>query len=194
MSETMTEDAKPISDIRPPRRARSMLWRLVLLIPALVCAACGFAAYKNVPEGGTVTSISLKTRGDLSGQTRNAYDSVDPGTPDIYLKLQLRDESSFQLPAYKDTAIGSGLTWTLPTPRDLAQITMVEVWDDNTLLSNKQLDRVAINNTWAGEGQTFAITLTGTHPAPPPWALPLLVAGATLGGIVLLKFVWDQAI
>ncbi len=189
--ETQIPETTPAN---PVRQARSMLWRLILLVPAIACAVWGLIAYKNVPEGGTVTSIHLKTKGDLSGQTRDAYDSVDPGTPDIYLIIKMRDETSVQLPTFKDTVIGSGLTWTLPTPRPLDQITMVEVWDDNTLLKNKQLDRVTFNNTWAGEGQTFSLGLEGTHPAPPPWALPLLAAGATLGGIVLLKFVWDQAI
>lgn len=192
----MNEDT-PITDptpAKPVRQARSMLWRLILLVPAIVCAAWGLVAYRNVPEGGSVTSIGLKTKGDLSGQTRDAYDSVDPGTPDLYLVIKLRDETSVQLPTYKDTVIGSGLTWTLPTPRPLDQITMVEVWDDNTLMKNKQLDRVTFNNTWTGEGQTFSLSMDGAHPAPPTWALPLLVAGATLGGLVLLKFVWDQAI
>lgn len=182
------------TDVSPVRKARSMLWRLVLLLPALVCAAWGYVAYAKVPSGGTVTSIGLKTKSDLSGQTRDAYDSVDPGTPDIYLVLKFRDETSLQLPTHQDTVIGSGLSWTLPTPRPLDQITSVEVWDDNTLLKNKQLDRVAINNGWTGTGQTFAITLEGIHPQPPQWALPLLVAGATLAGVVVLKFVWDQAI
>lgn len=190
-------EEKPTSEsvaTAPPRKARNMLWRLVLLVPAIGCAAWGYIAYRNVPEGGTITAISLKTKPDLSGQTRNAYDSVDPGTPDLYLVLGLRDGTTFQLPAYKDTVIGSGLTWTLPTPRPLDQITMIEVWDDNSLMKNKQLDRVAINNVWGADGQTFSLTLAGTHPTPPPYALPLLVAGATLGGLVLLKFVWDSAI
>ena len=197
-----TPQADPLSDpkpdstrVRPVRPARSMLWRLILLVPAIICGMWGYLAYSNVPTGGTVTSITLKTKSDIAGQTRDAYDSIDPGTADLYLQIKLKDqEEPLRLQTHKDTVIGSGQSWMLPTPRSLDQITMIEVWDDNTLLKNKQLDRIAINNVWIGEGQTFAVMLEGTHLGPPPWALPLLAAGATLAGIVLLKFVWDQAI
>lgn len=196
-------EPNPPSEVTPPgevapgqpvRKARSMLWRLALLVPAIVCAVWGYIGYSSVPPGGTVTSISLKTKSDIAGQTRDAKDAIDPGTPDLYLKLMLRDQTSVQLPVYEDTMIGSGLTWTLPTPRLLEEINSVEVWEDNTLLKNKQLDRIALDGGWSGTGQTFMITLAGTHPQPPRWALPLLAAGATLAGVVILKFVWDQAI
>lgn len=180
----------------PVRKARSMFWRLILLLPGIICAAWGYVAYSGESVGAaTVHSIHLKTKTDIGGQTRDAYDAVDPGTPDLFLKLSLRDQpDSLQLETHKDTVIGSGQSWTLPTPRPLDQITMVEVWDENTLLKDKQLDRIAIDNNWSGEGQTFLISLEGTHPQPPRWALPLLAAGATLAGLVILKFVWDQAI
>lgn len=186
---------EPITAL-PPRKARSMLWRLVLLVPAIVCAVWGYVAYRNVSDAdGVVTSFTLTTKPGLAGQTRDAYDSIDPRTPDLFLQFSADDvKDPIRLETHNDTVLGSGQTWTIPPRWRLSQIKMVEVYDENTLLKDKQLDRISINGSWTAEGQTFALTLAGTHPASPPYALPLLTAGATLGGLVLLKFVWDSAI
>ena len=191
----VTEPFPAAEVVQPLPRARSYVWRLLALIPAAVMLAIGGWAYTHPPAGGQVQSIRLATKSSLSGQARDAYDSVDPRTPDLYLKVsRTNSEAEIQLPPFNDTPVGNGLTFTLSRPTDLLSIGQISVWDEN-VLSDKQLDRIELSSgAWFGEGQTFRVDLYGIHPTPPDWALPLAAVGGTLALVVLLRFVWDQAL
>lgn len=193
------EDPKTTPPTDPPtatpvRRARSHVWRLLLFLIALGVAGVGFYARATTPAGGTVTAVKLTTKSDIAGQARDAYDSVVPTTPDLYLVVKRAGGQVERTDTFKDTPIGSGLTWQLaPTP--LGEIDLIEVWDKRRLIGDKQLDRIAFPpDAWSGRGQTFELTATGTHAEPPAWALPVACAGATLAALLLLRFVWDQAL
>jgi hypothetical protein len=182
----------PVVPIRP---AANYAWRLMMLIPAIALIVYGYWRYKDVPPGGTVTSIRLTSKADLSGQVRDAYAGVSPTTADFYLKLFLPDGSELKLQPFDDTPLGNGLTWTLDKPIPLDQIARVEVWDDNSMLPDKQLDRIEIPmSAWEIDGQTFHLRMNGSKLEPPRWATPLIGVGAMLFAVVLLRFVWDQAI
>lgn len=189
------EDPKTTPPTVPPvSRARSHVLRLVLLVIALGIAGVGFYFRANVPAGGTVTAIKLTTKPDIAGQARDAYDSIVPTTADLYLVVQRAGGERSRTDTFKDTPIGSGLTWQL-SPMPLGDIDLIEVWDKRRLIGDKQLDRVAFPpDAWVARGQTFELSAIGTHPEPPPWALPVACAGATLAGLLLLRLVWDQAI
>lgn len=189
------QSTPPVDPAPPPRRARSHVGRLILLILALIVAGVGFYARSTVPPGGTVTAIKLTTKPDIAGQARDAYDSIVPTTADLYLIVKSPGGRAEKTDTFKDTPIGSGLTWTLSPPRDLREIELVEIWDRRRLIGDKQLDRIAFPpDAWVARGQTFELTAQGTRREPPPWAMPVAYAGATLAGLLLLRLVWDQAL
>lgn len=193
MSET---PPTPISNAAPLPRAKSHVGRLLMLVPAIAMLSIGLWTWKNPPPGGTVQSIRLATKAGLSGEARNAYDTVDPGTPDLYLIVKRRnDEPDITLPPFDDTPIGNGLTYSLPRATELSTIAQVSVWDRNTLRSDTQLDRIELDGTtWSAAGQTFQVDLYGIRRQPPDWALPIAAVGGVLGAIVLFRLVWDQAL
>ena len=178
----------------PVRRARSHVWRVVLLVVAVGITGVGFYFRANVPAGGTVTAIKLTTKPDIAGQTRDAYDSIVPTTADLYLIVKHAGGRAERTALFEHTPIGSGLTWRL-SPTSLGDIDLIEVWDQRRLIGDKQLDRIAFPpDAWVARGQTFELSALGTQPQPPTWALPVACAGATLAGLLLLRLVWDQAI
>lgn len=196
----MSDDSPPAAGIKPPitppiKPATSYAWRLLMLIPAIALLAYGYWRRVDVPPGGTVTSIRVTSKSNISGQVRDAYAGVSPTTADFYLVLATQDGGTTKLAPFKDTPLGNGLTWMLDTPMQSGDLARVEVWDDNALLSDKQLDRVELSaDAWDVDGQTFHIRLNGSRLEPPLWATPLMAVGGVLGAVVILRFVWDQAL
>lgn len=175
----------------PPRRAASYIWRLLLLLPAAAVAGFGWMKYSDVPVGGTVNAIKLTVKPGPVGQAREAFDSVKPTTPDLYLKFNVPGRD-IETPVKDDQPIGNGVTWYLDGQFNLTDIKRVEVWDDDTF-GDKQLDNITMNG-WFTDGQTFRIELLGERVRAPEWALPTAAAGATLCAVILLRFVWDQVV
>lgn len=177
---------------RPPKRSRSYLLHLLLLIPAIAVGAYAFHRHTSFEEGGTVNAIKLTTRKDMVGQAADAVANVDPATPDLYLKVTLAS-GEIELPVQKDTPIGNGITWNLPKEQKLQDVQRVDVWDHNSMWKDKQFDRVNVNG-WSADGQKYHIDLLGNRNTPPPWALPTATAAGAVALVVLLKFVWDQVV
>jgi hypothetical protein len=166
-----------------------------MLVPAIALAGYGYWRYVDVPTGGTVTAIRISSKGGISGQVQDAYAGVAPTTADLFLILALRDREPLRLKPFDNTPLGNGLTWPLDAPLQLEDVTRVEVWDHNPILKDKPLDRIELpGSLWSSEGQTFHVAMIGTHREPPRWALPLASVGGVLGAVVLLRFVWDQAL
>lgn len=196
----MTEAAQ--GSASPPRPAAhpaaSYLWRLLLLVPAIALIAVGYWKRTSVPPGGQVSSVLLKSKEGISGQVRDAYAGVMPTTSDFYLSIVRKGGQTQRLETMNDTPLGNGLTWSFDKPISLDEIDRVEVWDDNGILSDKELDRVQIPgdlaNAWEIDGQTFHIRFGGNRLRPPDWAGPIIGVGSVLAAVVLLRFVWDQAI
>lgn len=188
-------DSPPTIPAARPARATSYAWRLTMLIPAFVLAAYGYWRYVDHPTGGVVTSIRVSSKGGIAGQVQDAYASVSPTTADLYLVVVRRQGEALHLKPFNDTPLGNGLTWSLEAPLQLANVTRVEVWDHNAVLKDKEIDRIELpGDLWSADGQSFHVMMIGTHEQPPQWALPLAAIGATLGAVVVLRFVWDQAI
>jgi len=168
------------------------VWQLLLSVPAIVLCAFALHTHRNFDEGGTITGIRLTTRHDMVGQAADAVANVDPATPDIYLKVTLKD-GEIELPVRKDTPIGNGLTWELPKPQKIGDVLRVDVWDHNSMWKDKQFDRISLNG-WGADGQKYHVDLIGTRNAPPAWAIPTASAAGAIAGILLLKFIWDQVV
>ena len=196
----MSEPVEPTTAAvaRPVRPAANYTWRLLMLIPALALVAYGYWRYTDVSPGGDVTSIRLTSKENISGQVRDAYAGVLPTTADFFLILARRGAEPLRLETFEDTPLGNGLTWQLPAAMAMSDLVRVEVWDDNGLLSDKELDRIELPGdlakAWEIDGQTFHVRLNGRRLDPPRWATPLMAVGGVLFAVVLLRFVWDQAI
>lgn len=174
---------------RPPR-AKPYL-RLLWLVPGLALLGIGLFVYFDVEDDGDVTMVQLTTKQGLVGQTSEALRLVQPGNPDLYLKLRFAD-SEERTRTFQDTPIGNGLIFPLAKPARMRQIREVEVWDENPFRDDFK-DRVALG-VWGAEGQFFRIDLLGQKDQPPRWALPLAAVGGVIALIALLRFVWDQVI
>lgn len=179
---------------RPVPRARPYL-RLLWLIPSAAILAVGLYGYMNYEPGGTVESIKLTTKPGPVGQASEALRLIT-STPDLFLKVKTTvDKDTIKTQTYKDMAIGNGLVWSLPHQYKLNEIIMVDVWDEHTFRHDQNLDHIALGGgQWSAEGQTFHIDLLGRQNEPPKWALPTLAVGATLSGLVILRFIWDQVV
>ncbi len=186
--EAMEEVAPSATTTRRSRIYLKLLWLLL----GLGILAPGLWYQYNVPPGGTVDAIKLSTKQGMVGQAAEAVANVDPTTPDLYLMI-FTTAGETRLPTFKDTPVGNGLTWNLPKVLSILDMQRIEVWDHHSILSDKQLDRLTLDN-WSVDGQRFHIDLLGHPNAPPKWALPVIAVGATLSILAFLKFVWDQVI
>lgn len=174
---------------RPPR-AKPYL-RLLWLIPGLALLGAGLYAYYDVEDDGIVTMVQLTTKPGLVGQTSEALRLVQPGNPDLYLKIK-SSAGEEKTRAFKDTPIGNGLIYRVAKPTRMREIREVEVWDENAF-SDDFKDHVTLSG-WSAEGQAYRIDLLGDKFKPPAWALPVAAVGGAITLIALLRFVWDQVI
>jgi len=173
-------------------RARPYL-RLLWLIPSAAVLAVGLYGYMNYQPGGTVESIKLSTKPGPVGQASEALRLIT-STPDLYLKVKTTQDPHWQSPTYNNMAIGNGLIWSLPHQYKLSDVLSVDVWNEHTFRKDVNLDHITMNGQWNAEGQTFRVELLGKENEPPKWALPTLAVGATLSGLVILRFIWDQVV
>ncbi len=174
---------------RPPR-ARPYL-RLLWIIPGLALLGIGLQKYYDVEDNGTVHTIQLATKPGMVGQASEALRLINPGTPDLYLKIKTSD-GEIKTFTHKDTPIGNGLKWSLDKPLRMREVREVEVWDEDAMRDNFA-DRVAVSG-WSAEGQAYRIDLLGQRDQPAAWAVPVAVAGGVVTLVVMLRFVWDQVI
>jgi len=168
-------------------------WRLLLLVPSLATLAIGLWYYTHYEQGGIISAVKLSTKGGLVGQAAEAVSNVSLSSPDLYLKVFYPGKEE-KLPVKKDTPVGNGLTWDLPTKMPLSTLKRVEIWDYHRITSDKALDRVTLDGNWSAEGQRFQVELIGEKFQPRTWALPTAAVGGALTLLCILRFIWDQVI
>lgn len=176
---------------RPPRSRVFM--RLLWAIPGIVLLALGAWRYQDVKDDGPVSTIRLTTKPGIVGQASEAFRLIEPGNPDLYLKITVDGQAEpLRTATFKDIPIGNGLDWKLEKPLLMTQVRSIEVWDED-LIRDRMQDRMNMG-TWAAEGQTYRVELLGKKYEPAGWALPTALAGGAIVLVVLLRFVWDQVI
>jgi hypothetical protein len=192
MKQRAAANPKPARRTRSHPRARPYL-RLLLAIPGLALLAIGLYYYNDIEDNGYVDTIKLTTKPGLVGQVSESVRLVEPGNPDLYLKITIAGQKApAQTKTYKDMPVGNGLQWPLDKPILMSDLKQVDVWDENTF-KDKQLDHITLGG-WSAEGQTFRIDLLGRKFEPPKWAMPIAAVGGTIVLLVFLRFVWDQVI
>lgn len=197
----MSDEATKMSaagapDVHPGvRAAEGFPWFAYGMLGVLsaVVLLCGLALtyWRDVPEQGTVTEIRItgKPGIDLS----KIEEILD--TPDYYLEV-LTEPGSVKTETFGDTRVGNGLTFALPVPLRVMDITEVKVWDEDTLGKNKLIDRVDRPGR-SVTGEKFQFDLTGWRPARSrDWqvGMVLVVAGGLVLLVTVVKFVRAQVV
>ncbi|HEV8606993.1 MAG TPA: hypothetical protein VGQ99_16750 [Tepidisphaeraceae bacterium] len=193
MNDTTTT-AAPTSSAPPPA-APFPFFAYILL--ALVCAcvvAAGLALIfwsPDAQDAGTVREVRITAKNSIDPQK---FEEV-LDTPDYYLEL-LTDQGSIRTRTFKDTRVGSGLTFKLPVPVPLAAVKELKIWDEEAIGKDKQMDRVDRPDREV-DGEKFHFVLTGyIPPRSHQWKLGLalaICAGAILL-LTLLKFIRAQVV
>jgi hypothetical protein len=177
-------------------RARPFPWfdaLLTVLLGACVMLA-GLALllrYAQPVDQGTVQQVRITAKPgiDLSKIEEVLF------IPDYYIEAW-SGEGMIRSATKKRTRVGSGLTFDLPVPMRLADVSEVKVWNENVLRDSlvDRVDRVASRNL---EGERFRFELIGHTPPlsrDRQVGLGLAIAGAAVVGLSLLRFVWRQAV
>jgi hypothetical protein len=194
----MSEPPLPIAHVAAARRRAQppqakIYLRLLWALPGIAMLWLGLYRIGSVEDNGPVNSIQLTTKEGLVGQASEAIRLVEPGNPDLYLKVTIAGRSEpLRTPTRTDTPVGNGLAWELDPPVLMRDIRQVDVWDADLIRDNHK-DHVTMG-AWRAQGQTYGIELLGSKYAPPNWALPVAITGAAIALLVFLRFVWDQVI
>src|SRR5687768_6307783 len=149
-----------------PPRARSFPWFAYALVALLGLAVAGAGLalmfwYAPPVDLGTVSEvrITMKPGIDLS----KVKDVLD--TPDYYVEVRTA-QGGLRTETVKDTPVGNGLTFKLPVPMRLVDITEVKIWDEDVRKGSlvDRIDKPARDVA----GERFTFSLIGQLPPPTP--------------------------
>src|SRR3954463_11002199 len=138
MNDTTTTAAPPTP--APPAAPFPWFAYILLALVAACVVAAGLALIFWSPgadDPGTVNEVRITAKSGID--LRKIEEVLD--TPDYYLEL-LADKGAIRTRTFKDTRVGSGLTFTLPVPVPLSALKELRIWDEETIGKDKQIDRV----------------------------------------------------
>jgi hypothetical protein len=142
-------------------------------------------------DPGTVNEIRITAKPGID--LRKIEEVLD--TPDYYLEL-LTEQGAIRTKTFKDTRVGSGLTFKLPVPVPLAAVKELKIWDEETIGKDKQVDRVD-RPAREVDGEKFHFALTGyIPPHSHQWkvGLALSICGGAILLLTFLKFIRAQVL
>jgi hypothetical protein len=159
-------------------------YRLPLLIwPALAAVAVGLGLL-FFGESEEVTAVRVKSTGLVMPNIMSS--------PDFYVELKLKDGTTQDTAAFTNVPIGGGLTFDLPTPVVLSEISQVVLYDDD-FVSDEMLDRADVTERKC-EGQAHAFELLGPENQWATAAIVALVCGGAGLLYVVLMFIRSHAL
>src|SRR2546429_2869998 len=187
----MTQAAIPTPASSPPPPAAPfpcfayILWALVS--PCVVAAGLALLFWTpGAQDPGTVSEIRITAKPGID--LRKLEEVIS--TPDYYLEL-LTDQGAIRTKTFKDTRVGSGLTFKLPVPVPLSAVKELKIWDEETISKDKQIDRVD-RPAREVDGEKFHFSLTGyVPPHSHQWkvGLALSICGGAILLFTLLKII-----
>jgi len=113
-------------------------------------------------------------------------------SPDFYVELVLKDGTAQDTASYTDTPIGGGLTFDLPAPVSLSDISQVVLYDDD-LLRDEMLDRADVAGRNC-DGQSHGFELMGPPNRFATVGAVVLACGAICLAYVAIAFVRAHAL
>src|SRR3954471_18911125 len=191
MSETPT--TPPTAPSPPPAAPFPWFAYILLALVSACVVGAGIALLFWLPgaeDPGTVTEIRITAKPGID--LRKLEEVLD--TPDYYLEL-LAEQGSIRTKTFKDTRVGSGLTFKLPVPVPMSAIKELRIWDEN-IGTDKQVDRVD-RPAREVDGEKFHFALTGyIPPRSHQWkvGLALVICGGAILLLTLLKFIRAQVL
>ena len=191
MSETPT--TPPTAPPPPPARPFPWFAYILLALVSACVVAAGIALLFWLPgaeDPGTVSEIRITAKPGID--LRKIEEVLD--TPDYYLEL-LAEQGSIRTKTFKDTRVGSGLTFKLPVPVPLSAIKELRIWDEN-IGTDKQIDRVD-RAAREVDGEKFHFALTGYVPPRSHQGkigLALAICGGAILLLTFLKFIRAQVL
>src|SRR5258706_12752428 len=192
----MTQATIPTPAPTPPPPAAPFPWfaYILLALVSACVAAAGLALIFWSPGAeapGTVSEIRITAKPGID--LRKLEEVIS--TPDYYLEL-LTEQGSIRTKTFKDTRVGSGLTFKLPVPVPLSAVKELKIWDEETIGKDKQIDRVD-RQAREVDGEKFHFSLTGyIPPHSHQWkvGLALSICGGVILLLTLLKFIRAQVV
>ena len=193
-----TPETPPPAEVPPPAvaRARPFPWfpyaLLALLSAAVLAVGLGMRFWWAEPSDlGVVQKIRLEAKQGID--LKKIEEVLD--TPDYYLEIQ-SEQGSMKTEPFKDTPVGSGLTFTPPVPMRLADIKEIRVFDSDTVGKDTLVDRVD-RPVWSTPGEKFVISMEGQRPNSSrhqALGTGLAVGGGAVLLLALLAFVRAQVV
>lgn len=177
-------------------RATPFPWFDALLTVALgICvllAGLGMLFWYAAPaDPGTVQQVRIVPRQGIDlGKIGEIL-----STPDYYVEAW-SGQGMIRSATHKGTRVGSGLTFDLPVPMRLADLTEVRVMNSNILRDTlvDRVDRIAARQI---EGERFKFELIGQTPPlsrDRQVGMGLAIAGGAVVALSLLRFIWRSAV
>jgi hypothetical protein len=196
MSDTTTTTAPAAPPTPAPPPAAPFPWFAYILL-ALV-SACVVAAGLTLvfwspgsDDPGTVNEVRITAKPGIDFRKLEEVLS----TPDYYLEL-LTEQGAIRTRTFKNTRLGTGLTFKPPVPVPLSAITELRIWDEETISKDKQIDRVD-RPAREVDGEKFHFSLSGyIPPHSNQWkvGLALAICGGAILLLTLLKFIRAQVL
>ncbi len=192
----MSDPTTTTTPASPPPPATPFPWfaYILLALVSACVAAAGLALLfwsPGVEDAGTVREIRITAKPGID--LRKLEEVIS--TPDYYLEL-LTDQGSIRTRTFKNTRVGSGLTFKLPVPVPLSAVKELTIWDEETIGKDKQIDRVD-RPAREVDGEKFHFALAGyIPPHSHQWkvGLALSISGGAILLLTLLKFIRAQVL
>jgi len=169
MTDTTQKDES--SDRQSATRPIGIVWIVHFVVSLIIAAGAVWALQEMQPEP-LIRDIRIEKRTDTLIDSSDILSKEDR---DYYVIIETQ-EKPVRLATYKDTPIGNGLTWTLPSPLLLDDFKQITLWDDD-MFSNDQLDRVTVDQLET-VGQHYRFLLVAEQvPTNPVFWIVLGAAG-----------------
>lgn len=157
-------------------RLQAVGWAFANLLLAMVIGSIGITLWQKATPPEVVSGVMVtRVPGAIVGNLFSVNDEKD-----FCVKFLLHNGDTIKLPTRDNTPIGNGLSWALPVPQPLEDLSEITLWDSD-VIRDDQLDRVTVagHTDLIGQRYRFDLELVPHESSRTPWVL--MAAGAVYG-------------